>query len=81
MRVGETIQGRDLAEALRGERGKFHVTSPNSKPFIVTCKPGHSIANLEYEGSSEQLFTIRKIAEPVAMPATAGDVGNGGWAD
>jgi hypothetical protein len=67
MQLGETIATYDVALALRGESGKFAVTSPGGDIYQVTCKPNHSIVNLEWSGdaSNSQPFLIRKVAEPV----------------
>jgi hypothetical protein len=77
MQLGETIATYDLALALRGESGKFHVTSPTGEIYQVTCKSGHSITNLQWsgDGSNPQPFVIRKVAEPVSSaPATIAPV-------
>jgi hypothetical protein len=68
MQLGETIATYDVALALRGESGKFDVTSPTGEIYHVTCKSGHSITNLEWSGDgvSPQPFVIRKVAEPVS---------------
>jgi hypothetical protein len=67
MQLGETIATYDVALALRGEHGKFDVTSPTGEVYHVTCEPNHSIANLEWAGNrtDPQPFLIRKISEPV----------------
>lgn len=67
MQLGETIATYDVALALRGESGKFDVTSPNGEMFHVTCKPDHSITNLQWSGNKAQThpFLIRKVAEPI----------------
>jgi hypothetical protein len=67
MQLGETIATYDLALALRGESGKFVVTSPAGETFHVNCKQDHSIVNLQWSGngSNPQPFLIRKVAEPV----------------
>jgi hypothetical protein len=63
MRLGETITGNDLAAALAGESGKFEVVSPTNETYIVTCVPGHSIANLTLANTQmAQPFVIRKVA-------------------
>jgi hypothetical protein len=69
MQLGETIATYDVALALRGESGKFEVTSPAGEIYHVTCKLNQSITNLECsENKSEaQPFLIRKVAEPVSM--------------
>jgi hypothetical protein len=68
MQLGETIATYDVALALRGESGKFDVTSPTGEIFHVTCNPNHSISNLEWSGNKAgaQPFLIRKVAEPVS---------------
>ena len=70
MQINETIRTYDLAEALRGENGKFEVTTPTGTRFMVTALPGHSIANLHVmnEGGSEQMIWIRKIADFQTQP-------------
>jgi hypothetical protein len=68
MQLGETIATYDVALALRGESGKFDVTSPTGEIYQVTCKLGHSITNLQWSGAgaNPQPFVIRKVAEPVS---------------
>ncbi len=68
MQLGETIATYDVALALRGESGKFDVTSPTGEIYHVTCTPNHSISNLEWSGnrSDPHPFIIRKVAEPVS---------------
>ena len=65
MQVNETIRTYDLAEALRGEHGKFEVTTSVGLRFIVTALPGHSIANLRVttESGTEQTIWIKKVAD------------------
>ncbi len=77
--LGETIATYDVALALRGESGKFDVTSPTGEIHHVTCEPNHSIANLEWarNRTDPRPFLIRKIADPVVrghekMPALNG---------
>jgi hypothetical protein len=69
MQLGETIATYDVAVALRGENGKFEVTSPAGNLFRITCNGNHSIANLEWSGeaSDSQPFIIRKVAEVVSL--------------
>jgi len=69
MQLGETIATYDVALALRGESGKFDVTSPTGEVYHVTCEPNHFISNLEWAGnrSDPQPFLIRKISEPVSL--------------
>jgi hypothetical protein len=73
MQLGETIATYDVGLALRGESGKFDVTSPSGEIYHVTCKPDHSISNLEWagNGANPQPFLIRKVAEPVLPPEIA----------
>jgi hypothetical protein len=68
MQLGETIATYDIALALRGESGKFDVTSPTGEIYHVTCKSGHSITNLQCsgDGANPQPFVIRKVAEPIS---------------
>jgi hypothetical protein len=68
MQLGEKIATYDVALALRGEGGKFDVTSPTGEIYHVTCKSGHSITNLQWsgDGANPQPFVIRKVAEPVS---------------
>jgi hypothetical protein len=75
MQLGETIATYDVGLALRGESGKFDVTSPSGEVYHVTCKPDHSISNLEWagNGANPQPFLIRKVAEPV-LPELANTI-------
>jgi hypothetical protein len=68
MQLGETIATYDIALALRGENGKFEVTSPAGETYRVTCQPNHSISSWEWSGdrTESRPFLIRKVAEPVA---------------
>jgi hypothetical protein len=68
MQLGEKIATYDVALALRGESGKFDVTSPTGEIYHVTCKSGHSITNLQWSGDgvNPQPFVICKVAEPVS---------------
>jgi hypothetical protein len=65
MQVNETIRAYDLAEALRGESGKFEVVTSQGARLTVTSLPGHSIANLRIssETGPDQMLWIRKIAD------------------
>jgi len=67
MQLGETIATYDVALALRGESGKFEVTSPTGEIYHVTCDPNHSISSLEWSGNQtgSQPFLVRKVVEPV----------------
>jgi len=71
MHLGETIATYDVALALRGESGKFDVTSPMGEIYHVTCRPNDSITNLQLSGNgtNPQPFLIRKVAETVSFPA------------
>jgi hypothetical protein len=72
MQLGERIATYDVALALRGESGKFVVTSPAGEIYHVACELNHSIVNLQSpgNGSNPQPFLIQKVAEPVpsSMP-------------
>jgi hypothetical protein len=74
MQLGETIATYDVALALRGESGKFVVTSPAGEIYHVACEPYHSIVNLQSSanGSNSQPFLIQKVAEPVYMTEKTG---------
>ena len=69
MQLGETIATYDVALALRGESGKFEVTTPAGETFHVSCKPNHSISSFEWSGGKTvpQPFLVRKVAEPVSQ--------------
>src|SRR5688572_2051868 len=68
--VNETITAYDLAEALRGESGKFEVITSQGSRMTVTALAGHSIANLRIttEGGVEQMLWIRKVADYQSQP-------------
>ena len=70
MQLNETVRAYDLAEALRGESGKFEVVTSQGTRLIVTALPGHSIANLRVasEGGSDQMIWIKKIADFQSQP-------------
>ena len=72
MQVNETIRAYDLAEALRGESGKFEVTTSQGARLTVTAIPGHSIANLRIanEGGPDQMIWIRKVADYQNLPVS-----------
>jgi hypothetical protein len=72
MQINETVRAYDLAEALRGESGKFEVVTSQGTRLIVTALAGHSIANLRVasEGGSEQMIWIKKIADFQSQPQT-----------
>ena len=56
----------DLALALKGQYGQFHVVNPDGSEMLVTCEPGHSISGIEWIGeNTNNPFTITKVAEPV----------------
>ena len=70
MQLNETIRTYDLAEALRGESGKFEVVTAQGVRLIVTALPGHSIANCRVatEGGHEQMIWIKKVADYQNQP-------------
>jgi len=70
MQLNETVRAYDLAEALRGECGKFEVVTSQGMRLTVTCLPGHSIANLcvATEGGHEQMIWVKKIADFQGQP-------------
>jgi hypothetical protein len=69
MQLGETIATYDVDLALRGETGKFEVTTPTGELFYVNCKPNQFV--LKSDWSRDQTYTqaylIRKIAEPASL--------------
>jgi hypothetical protein len=77
MQLGEIIATYDLGQALRGESGKFEVTSPAGEIYHVTCRSDHSISNLEWAGArtGSQPLLIRKITEIVSASQGNGAVG------
>jgi len=68
MQLGETIATYDVDLALRGETGKFEVTSPNGDIHYVTCRPNGLLAKAETSATRTYpgAFFIRKIAALVA---------------
>ena len=70
MHVNETLCACDLAEALRGECGKFEVTTSSGIRLMVTAIPGHSIARLcvTSDGGAEQMMWIKKVADFQGQP-------------
>lgn len=74
MKLGETIATYDVDLALRGESGKFEVTTPTGETYYVISKANSSILKPELSSSHTypQAFFIRKIAEPVALEKAAG---------
>jgi len=69
MDLGETIATYDVDLALRGESGKFEITSPGGEIYYVTCKPDSVKAK---PGSRPlrtppQAFLIKKVAERVSV--------------
>lgn len=68
MQLGETIATYDVDLALRGESGKFEVTSPAGEIYYMTCKPNQTILTSEPTASPgyPRAFLIRKIAEPIS---------------
>jgi hypothetical protein len=77
MQLGETIATYDLGLALRGESGKFEVTSPGGEIYHVTCRTNHSISSLEWAGSGNrsQPFLVRKVTEIVSANQGSGAAG------
>jgi hypothetical protein len=69
MELGETIATYDVDLALRGEIGKFEITSPSSDTYYVTCKSNRPAVKADSAPSEmyPQAFLIKKIAEPVAL--------------
>jgi len=69
MRLGETIATYDVESALRGESGKFEITSPQRETYYITCKPNDSVLQSKSLGeqSYPQAFFVKKIAESVSL--------------
>ena len=70
----ETINTYDLALALKGQYGQFHVTTPDGGEMLVTCKPGHSISNVEWIGNEPKPFTVTKVSEPANITNNGNEV-------
>jgi hypothetical protein len=68
MQLDETIATYNVDLALRGENGKFEVTSPAGETYYVTHQSNQSFSDLKSSDSRAypQAFLIRKIAEPVS---------------
>jgi hypothetical protein len=73
MELGETIATYDVDLALRGEIGKFEITSPSSDTYYVTCKSNRPAVKADSAPSQmyPQAFLIKKIAEPVSLEVVA----------
>jgi len=69
MQLGETIATYDVGLALRGETGKFEVTSPTGETYDVSCVTSHCISHPEWPGNAAdpKPFLIRKVAERVSL--------------
>jgi hypothetical protein len=74
MQLGETIATYDVDLALRGETGKFEVTTPAGELFYVNCKSSQFVLKSDWSRDQPytQAYLIRKIAEPASL-----DFGNG----
>jgi hypothetical protein len=55
---------KDLADALRGEEGRFVAAMPDGTALIVDAQAGHSIASLKIlpKSSDAANFTVTKVA-------------------
>jgi hypothetical protein len=69
MQLGETIATYDVDLALRGETGKFEVTTPAGELFYVNCKPNQFVLKSDWsrDQTYSQAYLIRKIAEPASL--------------
>jgi hypothetical protein len=67
LRLGQSIKTYDPAEALKDEYGTFRVMTPNNEELLITCKPGHSISNVQTTTRSGA-WLVTKISEPVFAP-------------
>ncbi len=71
LKLNQTLEAFDVAEALQHETGLFRVQSPGGERYQVTCQPGASIssfvqaAQAKGKGAQAQVepWTITKIAE------------------
>ncbi len=59
----QVTECRDLAEALRGEEGRFVATMPEGSTLIVDAQAGHSIASLRILPKSQSAtnFTVARV--------------------
>ncbi|MGA9527195.1 MAG: hypothetical protein WBS24_03675 [Terriglobales bacterium] len=69
MQLGETIATYDVDLALRGESGKFEVTSPAGEIYYINCKPNSSISkSASFKNQTfSRAFFVRKVAESVSL--------------
>jgi len=67
LNLRDSINTYDLAMALRGQYGQFHVILPDGGELLVTCQPGHSISNIEWIGENPKPFTVTKVSEPASV--------------
>lgn len=66
MKLGESIQTYNPIAALKRETGTFQVTTPGGEELTVTCKPGDSIANIQWATpENNKPFVVTKLYEPV----------------
>jgi len=65
LQVGESINTFDPAVALRGQKGTFSVKTQGGEEWVITCKPGHSIASVQRADYHDRRpFLVTKISEP-----------------
>ena len=69
MQLGETIATYNVDLALRGERGKFEVTSPDGAVFYITSKVNQACSDVQLpdKRSYSRAFLVKKIAEPISV--------------
>ncbi len=67
MDLGQTIQTYNPTQALKREKtGTFLVVTPGGEEIYITCRPGDSVANIEWaDPANRKPFLVSKIAEPV----------------
>jgi hypothetical protein len=68
MKLGESIQTYNPTQALKREYGTFEVRTPGGEEITITCKPGDSMANIQWtESENRKPFFVTKISEPVNL--------------
>lgn len=72
MKLGESINTYDPAEALHNEVGTFRVKVPAGAELLLICKPG-GVTGLKwgYPRTRQEPFFITKITEPANLEAGA----------
>jgi hypothetical protein len=72
MKLGESIQTYNPTAALKREYGTFEVVTPGGEELTITCKPGDSIANIQWTNTENRKpFLVTKVSEPVMLSSHA----------